>query len=343
MLELDGASLTAPDPDASRMVVHLRPRVARITLLFGALGAVVAASGGAAPPRDVDSLARALGAAANGDVAPDEIRWEPSLGWLSDYLHGRRALFLARRDGAPRDVWRARVRLSPEGRPLEVVDAHDLTDTELGDDHALVADGRYAAFATSVYGQEQSVSLLDLEGEGAENQATTLSDRAMACITNVQKTGACDGIGRIDVVFESPARAVGLALSEAALAIELADARSRRSAVLDFNRGDIVPAVEGLHAEAALHLPKRLSHWAVDTVRAVPWIGGGADRVARGHRLLAARRREAVRIQSRWTERRRRPAREQRRAADPRARYVARVGGRGALAAGEAPHDLEIS
>jgi len=255
------------------MGVLLRPRVVRTTLLFGALGAAVAASGGPAPSRDVEGLARALGVAANGDVAPDDIRWEPSRGWASEFVRGRRALFLARRDGAPRDVWRARVRLSPEGRPLEVVDAHNLTDTELGDDHALVADGRYAAFATSVYGQEQSVSLLDLDGEGAQNQATTLSDRVMACITNLQRTGACEGIGRVDVVFENPARAVGLALSQAALAIELAEAHVRRAAILDFDRGDIVPAVEGVHAEAAIHLPKRLSHWAVDTVRAVPWIG----------------------------------------------------------------------
>jgi hypothetical protein len=277
--------LTAFAPAASRMGVLPRSRAVRIPLLSGALGAAVAASAGAAPPRDVDSLALALGGAANGVVAPSEIRWEPSLGWLSDFVRGRRVLFLSRHEGAPRDVWRARVRLSPEGRPLEVVDAHDLTDTELGDDHALVVDGRYAAFATSVYGQEQSVSLLDLEGEGAQNQATKLSDRAMACITNIQRTGVCEGVGRVDVVFENPARAVGLALSEAALAIELADARPcpdhaapasrtcRRTAILDFDRGDIVPAVEGLHAEAALHLPKRLSHWAVDTVRAVPWIG----------------------------------------------------------------------
>ena len=272
MVELTVANLTDRAREASRRGVVLRPRVVRITLLFGALGAAVEASAGAAPTNDLGGLSLSLGRAADGDVAPDEIRWEPSRGWLVDFVRGRRALFLARRAGAPRDLWRARVRLTPEGRPLEVVDAHNLTDTELGDDHALVADGRYAAFATSVYGQEQSVSLLDLDGEGSENQATKLSDRAMACVTNVQRTGSCDGVGRVDVVFETPARAVGLALSEA-LAIDLAGAKARRSAVLDFDRGDVVPAVEGVHAEAALHLPKRFSHWAVDTVRAVPWIG----------------------------------------------------------------------
>ncbi len=242
--------------------------------MCGAVGALVAIGRGAAPANDVRALADALGAAAQAKVLPDAIRWEASNGFVGDWIGGRWALFLASQDGAPRDVWRARVRVSPEGHPIEVVEAHNLTNTELGDDHALVVRGRWAAYATMAYGQEQSVSLLDLEGEGPQNNATAMSDRAMVCVTNVQKTGSCGGIGRIDVTFETAARAIGLAFNDdRALAIDIAGDRAVTSSLLDAERGELVTAAPGMHAEPASHLPKRLSHWAVDTVRAVPWIG----------------------------------------------------------------------
>jgi hypothetical protein len=191
---------------------------------------------------------------------------------------GRRLLFLARTAAEePRDVWRARAHLSPDGRVLDVAGAHDLANTPLGDDHALVVRGARAAFATRAYGQEQSVTLLNLDGEGAQNKTTELADRAMAAVTNLQRTGSFAGLGRLEVTFESPGRAVGLALSDDALKIELLPSDPRRSAAviaqLDLARGDLSPPVEDVHVEASIHLPKRFAHWCVDTLRAVPWIG----------------------------------------------------------------------
>ena len=88
-----------------------------------------------------------------------DIRWEPSGGAVADATIGRWALFLARGPGEDaRDVWRARVRVSPEGSVLDVGSAHDLTNTPLGDDHALVLRGAHAAFVTRAYGQEQSIT-----------------------------------------------------------------------------------------------------------------------------------------------------------------------------------------
>ena len=123
-------------------------------------------------------------------VKSDDIRWEPSRGLASDVENGRFVLFLgAEKEGAPHDVFRAQVRLSPEGRPLGVVGVRNLTATPLGDDHALVVNGTHAAFATFAYGQEQSVTIFDLEGEGAQNVNVGPGDRAMAWVTNVQQTG----------------------------------------------------------------------------------------------------------------------------------------------------------
>jgi hypothetical protein len=198
---------------------------------------------------------------------------------LADAVIGRWALFLARAPGEEtRDVWRARVRVSPEGSVIGVSSAHDLTSTPLGDDHELVLRGSRAAFATRAYGQEQSVTVFDLAGEGAQNKAVDLADRAMAAVTSLQQTGSLAGVGRIDVTLESPARAIGLELGEGALDITLYGGDARRAPVvtaarLDLDSAEIAPPVPGARAETWIHLPKRFSHWTVDTLRAVSWIG----------------------------------------------------------------------
>jgi hypothetical protein len=265
---------------------------ARTPLLVtcGALGAWAATARGPAPGSSLAALARALGDAAGGaSVSPDDVRWEPSTGIVDDATCGRRVVFLARGPHEDtRDVWRARARVAPEGAVVDVLDAHDLTSTPLGDDHELVVRGSNAAFATRAYGQEQSVTSLDLSGEGAQNTTRGLAGRAMAAITNLQQTGTTRGVARVDIVLDSPAAAAGLALDETGLAITLSDgdrrhgATSMRRARLDLGRGELVsttpstsatPATSAMHAYPSMHLPKRFSHWAVDTLRAVPWIG----------------------------------------------------------------------
>jgi hypothetical protein len=276
--------LTGGVADASSRGVILRERVSawlrersRLPLACAALSAW-AGLGGVGPARDLPALASALARSAGGAVVvPDDVRWEPSGGATLDFAFGRPILFLARAGGDDtRDVWRARVRVSPEGAALDVLGAHNLTNTPLGDDHELVVLGTHAAFATRAYGQEQSLTALDLGGEAAQNKTEALADRAMAAITNVQQTGAARGIGRVDVTLESPASAAALTLEDAALAIALYDggrATPARRARLDLVHGDLDSTGLGMRANASMHLAKRFAHWSVDTLRAVSWIG----------------------------------------------------------------------
>jgi len=260
-----------------RRWLHRRGLVALACALAASAACV---AHGSAPGRDLDALARALGRRADGSlVAPADIRWEPSGGIVSDLLVGRWVLFLARAPGEEnRDVWRCRARVAPDGSVVDIAGAHDLTNTPLGDDHALVVHGRHAAFATRVYGQEQSVTILSLDGEGDRNKAATLSDRAMTAVTNLQRTGATEGVGRLDLTFESPGRDVALRLGETTLELTLFGGDARHSitastAQVDLGTGELTPSDAGMRAEASMHLPKRFSHWAVDTLRAVSWIG----------------------------------------------------------------------
>jgi hypothetical protein len=244
----------------------------RLALACALAGCAVGISRGDAAGRDLDLLALQLSRAANGArVRPSDVRWEPSGGVLSDFIVGRRAVFLAYTPGEDtRDVWRAHVRLSPEGSVLDIGGARDLTNTPLGDDHELVIHGTHAAFATRAYGREQSLTLFDLAGEGAQNKAGALPDRIMAAITNVQQTGTVAGVARVDLTLESPAASATLAVDEVSLAVGLSDGRAPR---LDIARNELAAPVSGVRADASMHLPKRFSHWTVDTLRSVPWIG----------------------------------------------------------------------
>ncbi len=95
----------------------------RLPLL--AVAAIVAAIlrfGSQAPAdRSLEGVADLLEGAVGGTVAVDEFVWEPSEGSLTDPLFGRNVLFLAATEpDGPRDLYRARVRVSREGRPLAV-------------------------------------------------------------------------------------------------------------------------------------------------------------------------------------------------------------------------------
>jgi hypothetical protein len=261
-------------------------RRAPAALACAVVGALAGATHDGVPGRDLDALARALGHVArtrasgplDADVSASDIRWEPSGGVLADAIVGRWVLFLARQPGDDtHDVWRARARVSPDGSVFDLADARALTNTPLGDDHEIVVLGERAAFATRAYGREQSVTLLDLAGEGSQNRAEKLSDRIMAAITDWQQTGSVDGVARVDLTLEAPVSSVGLALRDGELAIDLYDgdaARGPTQAVrLDLERGELEGPSAGLRADASMHLPKRFSHWTVDTLRAVPWIG----------------------------------------------------------------------
>lgn len=262
----------------ARIATFARGRAALLgCVLLG--GIAVSVIEGGETPRDAAELAASLGRVSNGVVRVDDVRWEPSGGVLSDLVLGRFVLFLASEtEGGPRDLHRARARLSPEGRLLSIGGSHNLTATPLGDDHALVVRGAHAAYATFAFGQEQSVTALDLTSEGTQNATKKLHDRAMAAVTNWQLTGSTGGVGRVDVTLEQPAQRVGLTVTDTTLDIALADddraLRPTRTARLDLEKSELAPAAApGLRVEGRRHLAKPVVFWAVDTVRAVPWIG----------------------------------------------------------------------
>src|SRR4051812_4371329 len=127
LFSVQGSFAPAASPRApNRSGAKARHRVAFVAL-FAAVAAFSSLAAGTTP-EDAGELALELGRASGGVVRPVDVRWEPSEGMLADLVVGRFALFLASASpGGPRDVYRARVRLSPEGHPLAVSGLRNLT------------------------------------------------------------------------------------------------------------------------------------------------------------------------------------------------------------------------
>ncbi len=208
-----------------------------------------------------------LARAAGGAVAPEDFIWEPSQGLPNDLALGRRVLFLASvPDGGPRDLFRARVRLSRRGRPIRVLGLANLTETPLGDDAELCARGRHVAFVTRAFGAVQGVTLLDRGGDRLSD--LPLHSRAFAAVENWLQTGSTQGLGRTEVAFAEPPQEAAIALGDGELAMVLGPPEV--AARLDLEGGAITPGADDPFGTVAWRRPLRskpAAHFAMDLLR----------------------------------------------------------------------------
>lgn len=239
--------------------------------LFGALGLTVQCVSPSPPERSLAGLAGMLAEASRGVVEANSVIWEESPGFLAETLFGRQVLFLAAdKPGAPRDVYRARVRLTRDGSPIRVTTVRNLTSTPHGDDVALEASGTRAVFATLAFGRVQAISVLETQGIREGDLPASLLDRLLLRLSSLQESGSTSGVGRTDIVLDVPARFAELKLDAGRLVIDFAE----RGRELAFDLEErLLRGVDGGEPYAARALPrahgsKPLLLWTVDTVRA---------------------------------------------------------------------------
>jgi hypothetical protein len=208
-------------PRALRLWSYAAPR-----LLLAAAVTVIVLLGRCAeppaPPPTAEGLAGALGARVAGLVATDELVWDRSRGTLWDALFGRDVLFLAANGDRPeRDLYRAVVRVSREGRIVGVGEVWNLTDTPLGDDRQLTAfDGRIAV-VTTAFDAVQGVTVLDTRGP--DRSALAPFDRWVAKLQSWLEHGSSQGLGRVEVVVTRPAAQLDIELRDGALVMALGE------------------------------------------------------------------------------------------------------------------------
>ncbi len=238
------------------------------TVVLGSLAAFLVRAHEAPPePKSAEGLASMLGRAAGGAVRTADIAWEPSPGGFAQLLGGRRVLFLSSHDHGPRNLFRATVRLTMDGRPVAISDLHNLSSTPIGDEQELVALGHRAAFAIRAYGRVGQVTALDLREQGATSELSAI-DRLMSVVTNVQQTGSARGVHRTDVVLDAPEPHVALAFEpDGRLSIT---AEGGRVVQLDASTHSLLGDLAQLPAHVSLvpELVKSPVLWAVDTARA---------------------------------------------------------------------------
>ncbi len=178
---------------------------------------------------------------------------------------GASLLFTASdRPGAPRDVWRAKVRVTPDGRLLSLDGPVNLTQSAIGDDGPLVVEpgGARVAFVTRAFGQVQSAAILDVS---APSQRTVSLRHG---VTNSLATLSWHGVDRWDLRLDQPVRDLSLAFDRASL-VARGGGRAWR---VDVSHTAVSPE-RGASLVPQREAEKALVHWAVDTVRGLSWVG----------------------------------------------------------------------
>jgi hypothetical protein len=241
------------------------------------------------------ALARAL--KARGLVAAAD-----DVGWIdrpSAVLGGtvRAVVRASATSGEASDLYLVDTRLSPEGVLLAVGEVYDLTDTSGADEsRPVIRDGRIAYVSRPALAEAAAtVHLIDLGGQPSVATDWTRLERAQNAVTNLQQTGQLKGLDRRTYAIESGEAAEAAPEGEPGKAprggesknferdvqVQLeADKLIIRSAgrvapIAFAGKSALPPWIKAENSEIAR--PSNLVQWAVDRVRAVPWIGD--DRV----------------------------------------------------------------
>lgn len=244
-------------PPARRRPTPWAPSVLASLLGVG-LGAALAM--GSPGPRDVRGALARRGLTVTG---------EP--GWVSRSALGlSRALVVARAGSDAADVYSVTARCDPQGRVLSVVDVSNLTRSPEADESDLSVHGRWASFATRVSDDVVAFTLVDLAGSPEALRPTgDRGARLRGAVSRLQSSGRLAGYGLDRFDLTRPARSLSLRWS----GDRLTAATAARSLTVHAPTRRVVEGAELVRERPRLAGTTGWVTWAVDTVRAIPWIG----------------------------------------------------------------------
>lgn len=219
---------------------HLRGR-GRVLGLCAALGLVVHGCLPRPPEPKLEQLRTWLGERIEQGVRVGDLRWEPRGGAIGELVFGRGVWLLAApAAGGPHDVYRAWVRLAPNGQPLSVRRVVRVTDTPDADESGLVLNDGRLAFGVVARGRVRAVSVLEPARRGGLHVLSRLVAR--------ERTGGFGALARTDLVLDRSAGAAAVTLDGPLVQVDLGDAE--RKATYDLERraftGDAVGLAHAL-------------------------------------------------------------------------------------------------
>ncbi len=200
-------------------------------------------------------------------VAPEDAQWidKPRFFFPS---HARAVVRAAPSKGEPNDLFLVDTELSPEGVLLKVGDAFNLTETSSADESRPVISGERVAYLArpTIAEGSPTAHVLDLSGQPPVGADWTRSERFQNAITNWQQTGQLRGVGKR--TFQVDAKDVSVDLDATSLTIH---AGGKNGSVALAGKATVPAWIKTEEAEMAR--PGTVTQWAVDRVRAIPWIG----------------------------------------------------------------------
>jgi len=242
----------------------------RLPLLSAACvcGVGLTLAGSRPDTQDVQGLAKLLDESFH--LTPERLVWEPSRGLGFDFLLGRPLLFEARDQqnaaSGPRDIFRVLVRLSPEGKVLDLGEPHNLTNTSKSDEHQLDGNHSYAAWITEAALGPPSISILRF-GPRSGDPAAGWLDHLQLGVTAWLDTGTFKGLDRIDIIGPTAQSDLSLLLGEQELRLVTAQGNQHAE--------QSVPSNQWAHAETiAAHASLSSgvgARWVNRDRKAIPW------------------------------------------------------------------------
>jgi len=216
-------------------------------------------------------------------VDPEGVLWldEPPLGLWSAAAGTAHAVVRARpAPDEPHDIYLVHARLSPEGALLEVGGAYNLTETSAVDERPPLGCRRRFAFVEQPLEAARAadrVRVIDLQADGGDRSDPAAGqdrsswswlERLQAAVTRWQDTGRPGGVARWSYTVQPTPEQLTIAAGPEHLRIQ-ADGRTAELRWVEPRA-----AAPWLMVEPGLESrPGNLVTWAVDRVRAVPWIG----------------------------------------------------------------------
>lgn len=281
----------------------LRSHGRHILVTLVAAGAIALAL-----PRDVESPGRdrktALAAALSARglaTAAEDVQWlDPPRGvWGALGKVSRAIVRGSPAAGEPADLFLVETELSPDGVLLDIGAAYNITETSGADETRPRVRGEIIAYVARplIAGSKSTVHILDAGAQPVPSGSDwSRMERAQNAVTNYQQTGQLRGIKKRTFVIESEhaakpepgesgekgenvkdRAAQAEAEGDDVAILEITDAgvhirAGSREATLSLAPDAPLPAwVRAEHPE--LSKPPTLVQWAVDRVRAIPWVG----------------------------------------------------------------------